>query len=116
MKGKLLSFVTASALAMSCTTCSVYSVSAADTKSGLVLAFPGAEGAGKYATGGRGGSIYHVTNLNDSGAGSFRDAVSGYNRIIVFDVGGTINLKSDVTFTTTGEGDVGTDANPYVVQ
>ena len=62
-----------------------------------VLAFPGAEGAGRYASGGRGGSVVHVTNLNDSGAGSFRDAVSHTNRIVVFDVGGTINLKSDVS-------------------
>lgn len=63
---------------------------------GSIEAFPGAEGAGKYATGGRGGKIYHVTNLNDSGAGSFRDAVSGSNRVVVFDVGGTITLKSDI--------------------
>lgn len=64
---------------------------------GAIPAFPGAEGAGKYATGGRGGTVVHVTNLNDSGAGSLRDAVSKKNRIVVFDVGGTINLKSDIS-------------------
>lgn len=61
-----------------------------------IAAFPGAEGGGKYATGGRGGEIYYVTNLNDSGVGSFRDAVSRPNRIVLFKVGGTIELKSDV--------------------
>ena len=59
------------------------------------IAFPGAEGFGKYAIGARaGGSVYHVTNLNDDGAGSLRDAVSEPNRIVVFDVAGVIRINS----------------------
>ena len=61
-------------------------------------AFPGAEGHGRYVTGGRGGKVIHVTNLNDKGTGSFRAAVTGNSKkIIVFDVAGVIPLTSDLT-------------------
>ena len=59
-------------------------------------AFPDAEGFGQFATGGAGGETIHVTTLDDSGAGSFRDAVSKPNRVVVFDVGGIVRLKSNI--------------------
>ncbi len=59
-----------------------------------IPAFPGAEGFGKSATGGRGGEVYAVTTLSDAGPGSLRDAVSAPNRIVVFRVAGTIALDS----------------------
>jgi hypothetical protein len=59
------------------------------------LAFPGAEGYGRFAIGGRGGKVYNVTSLEDSGPGTLREAVEAEGpRTVVFRVGGTIQLKS----------------------
>ncbi|MDS0528352.1 hypothetical protein NNC19_21935 [Clostridium sp. SHJSY1] len=60
--------------------------------------FQGAEGCGALAGTNIKTTVYHVKNLNDSGSGSFRDAVSKPNRTVVFDVSGTINLKSELSF------------------
>ncbi len=71
-----------------------------------IPAFPGAEGGGKYVSGGRGGEVYVVTTLEDYDPdteeaikGSFRDAVSKDNRIVVFNVGGVIKLKNKLNIT-----------------
>jgi pectate lyase len=61
------------------------------------VAFAGAEGFGALATGGNGGELYHVTNLDDSGPGTFRDAVSRPSRTIIFNVAGTIHLQSNIS-------------------
>ena len=63
------------------------------------VAFPGAEGFGKYATGGRGGQVAAVTNLNDDGEGSFRNALEkfpGEPLTVIFKVSGIIDLKSKI--------------------
>ena len=69
--------------------------------SGQQLAFPGAEGYGRFASGGRFGKVIEVTNLNDDGVGSFRAALEDTaRRIVVFRVSGIINLKSRIKLTS----------------
>jgi len=87
MKKSLLTFILC---------CMVFGASFAQT-----IAFPGAEGFGRFAKGARATetpSIFHVTNLNDSGTGSFRDAISQPNRVVVFDVGGIIKITERLVF------------------
>src|SRR5215217_3679139 len=70
---------------------------------GQLPAFPGAEGAGAFAKGGRGGDVYHVTNTNGSGAGSFAygltTGVPAAGRTIVFDVSGYTTISSTLRVT-----------------
>lgn len=73
----------------------LYLVSPSTAQQSTVPAFPGAEGFGKYTTGGRGGKVYIVTNLNDKGPGSLREALEAREkRIVVFEISGNIQLQS----------------------
>ena len=66
----------------------------------MTVAFPGAEGFGANSVGGRGGTVYEVTNTNDSGTGSFREAAEASGaRTVVFRTGGTITLTNKLTVT-----------------
>lgn len=100
MKKRIIASALALAAALSVTQImtGVNSLAAVEPKY-MTPAFPAAEGSAAYIGGARGGQseVYHVTNLNDDGEGSFRDAVSKGNRIIVFDVSGMIDLKSRVS-------------------
>jgi hypothetical protein len=93
-----------------------------------IKAFPQAEGAGATAAGGRGGDVYHVTNLTDAGVGSFRYGIENApsaGRTIVFDVGGWINLNSKLGVDTnihnltiagqTAPGGIGVRGNQFSV-
>lgn len=99
MKIKILSVVMSALVGISLLA-PVLSVRAADElpPPASIPAFPGAEGGGMYASGGRGCEVYEVINLNDSGPGSLRDAISQDNRMVVFRVSGTIHLKGDLSF------------------
>src|SRR5262245_36969468 len=82
------------------TTCLILLTIATSDSFAQRLAFPGAEGYGRFAVGGRGGSIIRVTNLNSSGPGSLREACETNGpRIVIFDVAGIIDVGTPITIT-----------------
>jgi pectate lyase len=92
MKNKMKNYLLLLALMI----CGV--VSAQNQAETLPLAFPGAEGFGQYTSGGRGGKVLFVDNLNDSGQGSLRKAIQAHGpRTVIFRISGTIFLESDLT-------------------
>lgn len=85
------------AITLVCVTLGAHPVTAEAHNRGPV-AFPGAEGAGRMAVGGRGGQVLRVTNLEDTGRGSLRAAIEANGpRTVIFDIGGTIRLASPLT-------------------
>jgi hypothetical protein len=77
---------------------SVYDAAMRQNQASAIPAFPGAEGFGANTIGGRGGTVYEVTNTNDSGSGSLRNCVEATgSRICIFKVGGLISLNSPLT-------------------
>lgn len=95
MRKHLLHFFALGLFTISCAQQQKAALPAAPSNSDETVAFPGAEGFGKFATGGRGGKVIVVTNLNDSGPGSFREAVKSKKpKIVVFALSGTIHLDT----------------------
>lgn len=91
----ILVYLSAAILLFDCTAQKNATISPTHLMDTLAIAFPGAEGFGKFTTGGRGGKIFIVSNLNDKGPGSFREAAEAkVPRIIVFSVSGIIHLES----------------------
>ena len=111
MRKKLVSLAVSAAMLVTSLSVPVFASGNSDaaglsSDTGAVIAFEGAEGGGMYTEGARGAlnsgekiEIYRVTSLADSGEGTFRDAVSRGNRIVVFDVSGYIDLATNVSIT-----------------